>query len=47
MVTAYIMRKYRWSLMKTLEFVNFRRPDMDVRQNFINQLRVLENRLHA
>ena len=43
-VAAYIMRKYRWNLFKTLEFLNFRRPDMEVRPNFLNQLALLEKK---
>jgi hypothetical protein len=29
------MRKYRWTLLKTLEFLNSRRPDLEIRINFI------------
>ena len=43
-VTAYMMRKYRWNLFKTLEFINFRRPDMEVRPNFLSQLAYLEKK---
>ena len=43
-VTVYMMRKYRWNLFKTLEFINFRRPDMDVRPNFLSQLAHLEQK---
>ena len=43
-VTAYMMRKYRWNLFKTLEFINFRRPDMEVRPNFLSQLAQLEKK---
>jgi protein-tyrosine phosphatase len=43
-VAAYLMRKYRWNLYKTLEFLNFRRPDMEVRQNFLSQLALLEKK---
>jgi hypothetical protein len=39
------MRKYRWSLLKTLEFLNSRRPDLEIRVNFIQQLSDFENRL--
>ncbi len=34
-VAAYVMRRYRWSLLKTLEFVNSRRSDLELRQSFI------------
>jgi len=39
------MRKYKWSLLKTLEFLNSRRPDLEIRVNFIQQLSDFENRL--
>jgi hypothetical protein len=39
------MRKYKWSLLKTLEFLNSRRPDLEIRVNFIQQLSDYENRL--
>lgn len=32
------MEKFQWSLMKTLEFVNSRRPDLEIRANFLHQL---------
>jgi protein-tyrosine phosphatase len=44
---AYLMRKYRWSLFKTLEFLNSRRADIDIRPNFVHQLAALESRLSA
>ena len=43
-VATYMMRKYRWNLFKTLEFLNFRRPDMEIRPSFLNQLTVLEKK---
>lgn len=39
------MRKYSWSLLKTLEFLNSRRPDLEIRATFIKQLSDFENRL--
>ena len=39
------MRKYRWSLLKTLEFLNSRRPDLEIRATFIHQLSAYESRL--
>ena len=39
------MRKYQWSLLKTLEFLNSRRPDLEIRATFIQQLAAYENRL--
>ena len=32
------MRKYKWSLLKSLEFLNSRRPDLEIRATFIQQL---------
>jgi len=40
------MRRYRWSLLKTLEFLNSRRPDLEMRPSFLNQLSQYENRLY-
>lgn len=39
------MSRYRWSLLKTLEFLNSRRPDLEIRATFIHQLTAYENRL--
>jgi len=39
------MKKYKWSLLKTLEFLNSRRPDLEIRATFIKQLSDYENRL--
>jgi len=39
------MRRYQWTLLKTLEFLNSRRPDLEIRANFIHQLTAYENRL--
>lgn len=44
-ISAYLMRKFRWTLYKTLEFLHSRRPDLEIRANFFNQLLVIENRL--
>lgn len=35
-LAAYIMRKYKWSLLKALEFLNSRRPDLEIRESFIH-----------
>jgi len=45
-LAAFIMKKYRWSLLKTLEFLNSRRPDLEIRATFIHQLSAFEQRLH-
>lgn len=39
------MRKYKWSLLKTLEFLNSRRPDLEIRVSFIQQLSNYEVRV--
>ena len=44
-VASWIMRRYQWILLKTLEFLNSRRPDLEIRANFIHQLTDYENRL--
>lgn len=44
-LTAYLMRKFKWSLLKTLEFLNFRRPDLEIRASFFHQLTSFEAKL--
>lgn len=44
-VILYLMRKYRWGLLKALEFMTYRRPDLEIRSNFLNQLSAFEKRL--
>jgi protein-tyrosine phosphatase len=44
-LAAYIMRKYKWTLLKSLEFLNSRRPDLEIRATFIHQLSAYEARL--
>lgn len=44
-IAVYLMRKYRWSLLKTLEFLNSRRPDLEIRSTFITQLSNFEKSL--
>ena len=34
-IACYLMRKYKWSLLKTLEFLNSRRPELEIRATFI------------
>lgn len=45
-IAAFLMRRYRWSLLKTLEFVNSRRTDLEMRPSFLSQLSQYENRLY-
>ncbi len=46
-LAAFIMKRYRWSLLKTLEFLNSRRPDLEIRATFIHQLSAYEQRLQS
>jgi hypothetical protein len=39
------MKKYKWKLYKTLEFLNSRRPDLEIRASFFHQLTQLEAKL--
>lgn len=41
------MRRYKWSLLKTLEFLNSRRPDLEMRPSFLSQLSAYENKLYS
>jgi hypothetical protein len=41
------MQKFRWSLYKTLEFLNSRRPDLEIRAAFVSQLADFEQKLIA
>ncbi|CAD8118164.1 unnamed protein product [Paramecium sonneborni] len=45
-LAAYFMRKYKWKLYKTLEFLNSRRPDLEIRASFYHQLTQLESKLN-
>ena len=45
-ITAFLMRKYRWSLQKTVQFMLSRRPDFCIRPAFMHQLNAYEARLH-
>ena len=44
-IAAFIMRRYRWSMLKTLEFLNSRRQDLEMRPSFLKQLQIFENKL--
>ena len=39
------MIRYRWGFYKTLEFMDSRRPDLEIRRNFFEQLKFLAERL--
>lgn len=45
-LSVYFMRKYKWSLYKTLEFLNSRRPDLELKASFIRQMSYYEKRLY-
>lgn len=34
----YLMSKFNWSLLKALEFINYRRPNLEIRASFLQQL---------
>lgn len=44
-IAAFVMRRYRWSMIKTLEFLNSRRQDLEMRPSFLRQLQMYENKL--
>mmetsp|Transcript_53881 Transcript_53881/g.117576 ORF Transcript_53881/g.117576 Transcript_53881/m.117576 type:complete len:644 (+) Transcript_53881:135-2066(+) len=46
-LSAYMMAKHRWGLRKTMEFLSFRRPDMNLKPTFLQQLSGYERRLMA
>ena len=46
-LATYLMRKYNWSMIKTLEFLNSRRPDLEIRVTFIRQLGEYEHRVNT
>ena len=37
-ILGYLIHKYNWSLEKSFEFLRSRRPDIDIRPNFLKQL---------
>jgi protein-tyrosine phosphatase len=41
-VLSFLMHKYKWSLTKSLEFLNSRKPDCKLKPNFLMQLVKLE-----
>jgi hypothetical protein len=44
-LAAFFIKKYRWTLYKTLEFLHSRKPTLEIRASFFNQLIALENKL--
>ena len=46
-LAAYMMKKYSWGLRKSMEFLSSRRPDLDLKPAFMQQLLSFERRLMA
>jgi len=46
-IIVYLMRKYRWSLFKALEFVNLRMPELEISAKSISQLETYKDHLIA
>jgi len=44
-LAAYMMKKYCWGLRKTMEFLGSRRPDLELKPAFLQQLLGYERRL--
>ena len=44
-IAAWLMRRYKWSLGKTMEFLTSRRTDLEIRPSFFYQLTVYEHYL--
>lgn len=45
-IAIYLMNRYKWTLLKTLEYLNSRRPDLEIRASFIQQLNIYESYLN-
>ncbi|KAL4504475.1 hypothetical protein ABPG72_009921 [Tetrahymena utriculariae] len=45
LISAFFMKRYKWTLYKTLEFMNSKRSDFEIRANFLKQLVNFEKRL--
>uniref|UniRef100_A0A7S1AMV4 Tyrosine-protein phosphatase domain-containing protein n=1 Tax=Noctiluca scintillans TaxID=2966 RepID=A0A7S1AMV4_NOCSC len=46
-LAAYMMKRYNWGLRKTMEFLSSRRPDLNLKPTFLQQLSGYERRLMA
>ena len=44
-VLIYLMKKYKWSLIKSMQFLKSKKQDVDIPDFFMIQLRNFENRL--
>ena len=40
----YLMMKFNWKLTKALEYINSRRPNLEIRGSFLQQLSAWEKR---
>lgn len=40
-LAAYLMRKYGWSLNKTLELINSKKEGLEIRSNYLAQMQEL------
>lgn len=47
LITAYLMKKYRWNMKKTLEFLKAKQIEIEMKPNFTQQLSSYELRLAA
>lgn len=45
-VLIYLMKKYRWSLEKSIEYLQSKKNDMDIMKQFLTQLSLFEARLN-
>eukprot|EP00347_Sterkiella_histriomuscorum_P021930 403332275 len=43
-LSIYLMMKFKWTLLKSLEFINSRRPNLEIRASFLQQLSAWERR---
>lgn len=37
-LAAYLMKKYNWTLNKTLEFINSKKEGLEIRNNYLAQM---------
>lgn len=44
-MAAYLMKKYNWSLNKTLELINNKKEGLEIRNNYLVQMQELEKRM--
>jgi protein-tyrosine phosphatase len=44
-IVAYLIKKYKWSLSKCLQFIDSRKENLQIRLNYLAQLEALETRM--